>query len=281
MPTNSNFVFFGSFHISAEILEHTIAGGCMPSLVVCSPDRLAGRKQAVTAPAVKQLILEKRWPIKILQPEKPTDIIPQLVALQADFFVVMGYPHILPEVIVNMPRLGTIGVHPSLLPKYRGASPMQSVLLAGEKTTGVTLYAMDAKMDHGPILATCEFEIEPEATNIWLGHKAATEAGRLLAQTIPFFVTGQIKPRLQDHAQATFTKKFTTADGQVDMTDATDNGQLTTYRKIKAFNPEPGVWTMNYPSRVGIRVKLLAATWHDGRLRVREIQPDGKKPFTV
>ena len=273
-----NFVFFGSFHISAEILEHLIAGGFMPSHVVCSPDRPAGRKKVLTAPAVKTLVLEKKWLIEILQPDSPRAICNELRALNPDFFVVMGYPHIIPQTILDIPRLGTIGVHPSLLPKYRGASPMQSVLLDGETMTGVSLYIMDAKMDHGPIIAKREVQITNGETNESLGHKCAKAAGELLAQTIPQFVAGAIKAKEQDHAQATFTRKFTTEDGKVDM--ATDAPELI-YRKIKALNPEPSVWTMNFPGREGVRVKLLDADWVDGKLRVTEIQPDGKKPFRI
>ena len=278
MENNPRFVFFGSFHISAEILEHLIAGGFMPSHAVCSPDRPAGRKKILTPPAVKKIILGKKWPIEIWQPENPTDIIPQLNDLQADFFIVMGYPHIIPQTILDIPRLGTIGVHPSLLPKYRGASPMQSALLDGSTMTGVSLYIMDAKMDHGPIIAKSEVQIVNGETNESLGHKCAKAAGELLAQTIPQFITGAIRAKEQDHSQATFTRKFTTEDGNVDMT--AESPELI-YRKIKALNPEPSAWTMNFPGREGVRVKLLDADWVDGKLKVTEIQPDGKKPFKV
>ncbi len=273
-----NFVYFGSFHVSADILNRLVESGFMPAAIVCSPDRPAGRKKILTPPAVKQLITEKGWPIKILQPEKASDIIPELQKLNADFFIVMGYPQIIGQGLLDLPRLGTIGVHPSLLPKYRGASPMQSVLLADEKETGVALYLMDVKMDHGEIIADCKVQIADNETNTSLEKKCAAAAGALLTETLPKFISGEITPREQDHSRATFTRKFTTAEGEVDMVK---NDPKTIYNKIRAFNPEPSVWTMNLPGFEGKRVKLLAANLKDGKLVLTEIQPDGKKPMQL
>jgi methionyl-tRNA formyltransferase len=279
-----NFIYFGSFRLSADILELLIAGGFTPSAVICSPDRPAGRKQIVTAPAVKQFVttyneqLATDKKIKILQPEKAPDVIPELKKLGADFFVVMGYPQIISQDILDIPRLGTIGVHPSLLPKYRGASPIQTALLHNEVETGVTLYQMDAKMDHGRIIASNKLQIANEETNTGLEKKLAKAAADLLIETLPKFVTGEITPIEQDHTKATFTKKFTTADGQVDMKN--DSPQ-TIYNKIRAFNPEPSVWTMNFPGYEGKRVKLLATQFVNGALKVTEILPEGKKPIRL
>jgi methionyl-tRNA formyltransferase len=279
-----NFIYFGSFRLSADILELLIAGGFTPSAVICSPDRPAGRKQIVTAPAVKQFVttyneqLATDKKIKILQPEKAPDVIPELKKLGADFFVVMGYPQIISQDILDIPRLGTIGVHPSLLPKYRGASPIQTALLHNEVETGVTLYQMDAKMDHGRIIASNKLQIANEETNTGLEKKLAKTAADLLIETLPKFVTGEITPIEQDHTKATFTKKFTTADGQVDMKN--DSPQ-TIYNKIRAFNPEPSVWTMNFPGYEGKRVKLLATQFVNGALKVTEILPEGKKPIRL
>jgi len=272
------FVYFGSFRLSAEILNHLVVCGFMPAAVVCSPDRPAGRKQVLTAPTIKTLILEKKWPIEIWQPESPPAVSDQLSALGADLFIVMGYPRIIGADILAIPRLGTIGVHPSLLPKYRGASPIQSVLLAGEPETGITLYQMDEKMDHGKIISNFKFPISNEDTNSILEEKCAEVAGKLLVETLPQFMAGKISSQEQDHSQATFTKKFTTADGEVDM--GKDKPEII-YNKIRAFTPEPGVWTMNFPGREGVRVKLLAAKIAGGNLVVTKIQPAGKKPIVI
>lgn len=274
----SKFVFFGSFRVSADILEGMIRGGLKPALVVASPDRPAGRKKIMTAPAVKKMLSEGGWDIPILQPEKPTDIIDQLKKTGADVFVVMGYPHIIPQSIISLPRLGTVGIHPSLLPKYRGSSPMQSALLNDEKETGVALYVIDEKVDHGPIIATRTTPIEPDETNASIEKKLAAVAAQLAVEILPQFIEGRIKPKEQDHAQATMTKKFTTLDAQVDMQK--DDPKII-FNKIRAFTPEPGVWTLNYPGYEGKRVKLLAAQMDAGDLKITEIQPDGKKPMRI
>jgi methionyl-tRNA formyltransferase len=272
------FVFFGSFRVSADILEGMIKDGLKPALVVCSPDRPAGRKKIMTAPAVKKMLAENAWDIPIAQPEKPTDILDKLGTIRADVFVIMGYPHIIPQSIIDIPRLGTIGVHPSLLPKYRGASPMQSALLAGETETGVTLYVIDEKVDHGPIIATVSVPIASDETNLTLEKKCAQAAAQLLIETLPKFAAGKITPTEQAHAQATMTKKFTSEDGRVDMIHDTPK---TIFKKIQAFNPEPSVWTMNFPGYEGKRVKLLAASLADEKLKITQIQPEGKKPIKI
>ncbi len=272
------FVFFGSFRVSADILEGMIKGGLKPALVVCSPDRPAGRKKILTPPAVKQMLEKNGWSIEIAQPEKPTEITEQLKALNADVFVVMGYPHIIPQSIIEIPRLGTIGVHPSLLPKYRGSSPMQSALLNGETETGVTLYVIDQKVDHGPVITQRTHQIAHGVTNEMLEKDLAKVAAEMLVETLPKFVAGKLTPQEQDHTQATFTKKFTTADAQVDMEK--DSPEII-FNKIRAFTPEPGVWTMDFPGYEGKRVKLLAARLENEKLTVTEIHSDGKKPIKL
>ncbi len=270
------FVYFGSFHISADILAGMVERGAVPMAVVCNPDRPAGRNKIITPPAVKQLILEKKWPIKILQPEKVKDIATELKDLGTDVFLVMGYPQIIPESILNIPRLRTIGVHPSLLPTYRGPSPIQSVLLAGEHETGVTLYMIDKDVDHGKIISNVKFQISNEETNTSLEKRVAEVAADLIADTLPNIET--ITLCEQDHAAATFTQKFTSADGRVDFIK---DEPLEVYRKIKAFNPEPGVWTINFPGHEGKRVKLLAAQWRDNKIHITSIHVEGKRPIKI
>lgn len=272
------YVFFGSFHVARDILRGLLEANIIPSAIVCGPDRPAGRKKVLTPPATKSLILEHKLDVTILQPEKVADIEDKLQAMKADLFIVMGYPQIIPQNILNIPRLGTIGVHPSLLPKYRGASPMQSVLLAGETKTGVTLYVMDAKMDHGPIIGMTEIVVAPDETNESLEKKLAEVAAKLLIKTLPDFYAGRIKPIEQNHAEATFVKKFETKDAEVDFKN---DDPLTVYRKIQALNPEPGVYTFSFPGHESKRVKLLAASFDGTHIHITKIQPDGKKPLSL
>ncbi len=306
--TPFRFIFFGTPEFAAIILEKLIAAGLVPAAVVCNPDRPAGRKQVMTAPPVKQLIANRKAQIKILQPESLTSYVLNLKSYIADFFIVAAYAKIIPKQILELPRLGTIGVHPSLLPKYRGASPIQSAILNDEKETGVTLYLMDEKVDHGPVLGHATWDMGHGETYETLMRKLAELAGDLLVKTIPDFVAGKITPHEQNHPQAIYTKKFRTEDGQVDLEK---DDPKTVWLKIRALNPEPGVWTMNYPGYVGKRVKLLEAdfvprhsrerpaldliggenltmpgsspnmTEKNDLLRLKKIQVEGKRPIDI
>lgn len=274
----TKFVFWGSFRVSRDILAGMIKNGQVPVAVVCTNDKPTGKKQVITPPAVKAYLLEQKLPIEIIQTENPKEIAEKLKSLAADFFVVMGYPRILPTEIINLPPKGTLGVHPSLLPKYRGASPIQSALLSGETQTGVSLYAMNEKMDHGPLIATAAISIEPDETNESLEQRLAQVAADLLKKTLPDFVAGKTQLVNQDHAQATFTRKFTTKDAEIDIQK--DQPEVI-YRKIQAFTPEPGVYTFSFPGHEGKRVKLLAASFADGRIQITKIQVEGKKPIEL
>ncbi len=279
---NFSFVFFGTPRFAALVLEPLLREGFYPSVIICNPDRIAGRKRILTKPAVK--ILGEARKIKIWQPESLSVADFKKEVGEIDFAVVAAYAKIIPQNILSLPRLGTIGVHPSLLPKYRGASPIQSAILGGEQSTGVTLYLMDEKVDHGSTLANGKlslYERSPEGRQIansdtyqMLEENLAKLGGELLAKTIPDFVAGKIVPKEQNHSEATFTKKFVTADGEVDVTK--DDPEMI-YRKIRALNPEPGVYTFTYPKYEGKRVKLLAAKFEEGKLRITEIQVEGRK----
>lgn len=131
-------------------------------------------------------------------------------------------------------------------------------------------------MDHGKIIASSEWQVASGTTNTDLEKQLSKVASELLIKTMPKFVAGKITPQEQDHSQASFTQKFTGADGQVDMTK--DEPKLI-YRKIKAFNPEPSVWTMNFPGYEGLRIKLLAATKQNEVVIITKIQPAGKTAF--
>lgn len=273
---NLRYGFFGSPEFAAVILEKLISCGMPPAFVVVNPDKPAGRKKIITSSPVKLLALEhKSAPIEILQPEKlDADFIKKISALNADFFIVAAYAKIIPSSILTLPRLGVLGVHPSLLPKYRGASPVQSAILGGEKVTGVTIYALDSGMDSGPILKSADCTINDSDNFNSLIIKLAKLGADLLAEVLPPFVRGEIKVNPQNTQFATYTKKIITQDGFVDITkDKPDE----IWRKIRALNPEPGVWTMQN----GKRTKLLEAELVQNTLRIKKIQRDGKKPELV
>lgn len=263
------YIFFGTPEFAAIILEKLAKAKMPPALVVCNPDKPAGRKKIITPPPVK--IIAQKYDIEIWQPEKlETGKISKF-----DFAVVAAYATILPKGFLAALPDKFVGVHPSLLPKYRGATPIQSVILAGEKETGTTLFILDEKVDHGPILAARKLATSDKETYNSLLQKLAELSGDLLVETLPEFAKGKIRPRSQNEVAATYTRKFSTEDAQVDL-DKDD--QMLIERKVRALNPEPGVFTLS-PSKGGlVRIKILGASVKDGKIVLEKIQIEGKKP---
>jgi methionyl-tRNA formyltransferase len=279
-----NYVFFGSPEFAAIILRKLIEAGMPPTALVCNPDRPVGRKQIVTPPATKRVISEGGLvnSITLLQPEDLKAISSKLKAYHADLFIVAAYAKILSPELLAVPKFGALGVHPSLLPKYRGTTPIQFAMLNGEKETGVTIYVLDPKVDNGPIVANRKAPIA-HRTYTELMQELAELGGDLLVEVIPKFLKGEIKPVPQDGSQATYTKKLKTEDGFVPLRvlrSAESGGREaeTVWRKIRALNPEPGVWTID---ERGKRVKLLEAEVRDGKLVITKIQEEGKLPRKV
>jgi len=276
------YLFFGTPEFAAIILEKLINAGFIPSAVVCNPDKPTGRKKIITPPLTKLLAI--KYNIPVLQPEVLSIFNFQFSISNFDFFIVASYAKILPKEILEIPRFGTIGVHPSLLPKYRGPSPIQAAILNEEQETGVTLFLLDEKVDHGPVLENRKQKIENSDNYKTLYNKLAELGGDLLIETIPKFLREEIKSQPQDESQATYTKKFSAEDGFVGFKDLEkaqkDGGQIAieVERKIRALNPEPGVWTI----KDGKRMKILEAElMPDKTLKLKKIQFEGKKPVSI
>jgi methionyl-tRNA formyltransferase len=292
MDQNSpRYIFFGTPRFAEIVLGGLIRAQLRPVGLVCNPDRPVGRKQLFTAPPTKKLIAELP-DIKIFQPENLAELLtlgPELAEIKPDFFVVAAYAKIIPRAILEIPRLGTLGVHPSILPRYRGASPIQSAILGGELETGTTIYLIDEKTDHGPILVQENLAgYGPnlpiaEVPYLELQEKLAVLGAKLLVECIPDFLDGTLPRQIQDESQATYTKKFKTEDGFVDSEDldiaiSGDTEKANEIlRKINALNPEPGVWMM----KDGSRIKLLAAKLQNGSLVLTRTQREGEKPFNL
>ncbi len=276
------YVFFGSPEFAAIILKKLIDSGMPPAAVVCNPDRPVGRKKIITPPPVKQRIMNYessiRDKIKVLQPEKlDKNFLDSLFIIHDSFdlFVVAAYSKIFPKEVIEIPRLGTIGVHPSLLPKHRGPTPIQTAILNGDAETGVSLFLVDEKVDHGPILSNVKCQMSNDETYESLHNKLAELGGDLLIKTLPKFAAGEIEPKPQNETEATCTKKFTSPDVFLDLKK--DNPVLIE-RKVRALNPEPGVFTLSQ-SKGGLkRVKILEAELVDGKLKLKKIQEAGGKP---
>lgn len=246
-------IFFGTSEFAVPALEALIKGGLKPIALVTSPDKPAGRGKKIAVSPVKEFG-EARIP-NLFQPEKlDREFISKLAELKPDMGVVASYGKILPKTLIDIFPKGILNIHPSLLPKFRGASPIQSTILAGEKETGVTIILMDEKMDHGPVLARREFQIpdsRSEITYAKLHDSLAKIGAELLLETVPKCVSGDIVPVPQDDDKATFTKLIRKEDGLIDW--SSESAEIE--RKIRAYNPWPGAWT----EVKGSRLKIIAA----------------------
>ncbi|MDD4931542.1 MAG: methionyl-tRNA formyltransferase [Candidatus Colwellbacteria bacterium] len=277
------FVFFGTPRFAAAVLGRLIEKGSAPIALVTNPDMPVGRKKIITPPETKTLILKTKSGIPILQPKKiDAEFLERLNKLEADIFVVAAYGKMLPQKLLDIPRYGVINIHPSILPKYRGASPVQSAILDGENETGVTLFKIDEAMDHGPLYCDKKVEIKPEDNTPSMFEKLAVAGADLLIDRL-FPNIDILSPVPQTESAATYTRKFATSDGFIEYSDLkkaeTEGGSLANMidRKIRAFYPEPGCWTMEGP----VRIKLLDSVIEDGKLRLKIIQKEGKKPVIL
>src|SRR3989344_588178 len=300
------YVFFGTPRFAATVLEKLIDGGTPPSILVCNPDRPLGKKKIVTPPTTKKLVQEisdrrqpvkrapetgdkrqvasDRWQeIKIFQPANKKELSELSDELfdDVDFGIVAAYAQIIPQEVIDKAKLGIIGVHPSLLPKLRGASPIQTAILEGHEKTGVNLFILDARVDNGAVIASDKIKVTSEIDYLALEEKLASLAGNMLMEILPKFILGKIEQIPQDASLATYTKKFVTEDGFVpneDLEKAKNGvGAIEILRKIRALNPEPGVYTeLN-----GKRTKLLDAEIAGGKLVLKKIQKEGGKPTLV
>ena len=268
-----DYIFFGTPEFARIILEKLIKAGMPPKALICNPDRPVGRKKTLTPPPTKQLVVESKKPIDILQPENlDAEFIDELKKYNVKFAVLAAYGKILPKELINLFPKGIVGVHPSLLPEYRGATPIQSVLLEGKNKTGTSLFILDEKVDHGLVLAQKSLSIEKDDTRVSLEKKLAELSADLLIETLPKWIGGKITPQKQNETKATSTKKISTEDGFVNLEK---DDPVIIYRKIKALNPEPGVFTFIEKNGKEIRLKILEAELKGGKLVLKKVQEEG------
>jgi len=269
--TEANIVFFGTPQFAVWTLNALEASGVLPTIIVTVPDKPAGRGLEIVAPPVKEWAYERDIPV--LQPEslrtenEATDL---LKNSEWDLFVVSAYGKILPKEMLALPHKGVLNIHPSLLPKFRGASPIESQILADEKNTGVTIMQVDEEMDHGPIVA--QASVTPEEWPLkaaLLEEMLATIGGELLAETIPAWLNGTLTPEPQQHELATYTKKIEKADGEILLSD--DGYQ--NYLKYCAYDVWPGIFFFHNNKRI----KITDAEFKNGTFTPLKVIPEGKK----
>jgi len=238
--------------------------------VYTQPDRPSGRGRALLYSAVKTAAVEHG--LDVLQPAtlRSPDETERLAALKPDLVVVAAYGLILPRSILDVPGHGCINVHPSLLPRYRGATPVPAAILAGDEDTGVTIMLMDEGMDTGPVLSQFVVGVEPDDTTGSLTARLARAGARLLNETIPLWLDGSLVPQPQDESQATYTAPISKRDGAIDW----HLPASVIERRVRAFNPWPGCYT-RWRGRL-LRIHEAVSLHKEGAAlpgRVKEMEP--------
>ena len=263
-----NFVFFGTPDVASETLEILKQGGYVPNLIVTSPDKPQGRKMLIIPPPVKVWAIDNNIPY--IQPEQLSE--KKLIG-NFDLFIVVAYGKIIPANILNIPKLGSINIHYSLLPKYRGASPVESAILNGDLETGVTIQKMAYKMDSGPIIAQVRVEIFLNEKAEELRKNLIQVGGELLVKTLPDFITGKITPTPQDENRATYCTKIKKEDGLINL----NNDGYLNYSKFKAY----ATWPRTFFFQNGKRVIITdAALSDDNKFIIKKVIPEGKKEMS-
>ncbi|WP_029322447.1 methionyl-tRNA formyltransferase [Butyrivibrio sp. AE3004] len=301
-------VYMGTPDFSVPPLEKMIEKGHEVVAVVTQPDKPKGRSDKLVPSPVKECAMKHE--LKIMQPKKirEAEVVEQLKALNADIFVVAAFGQILSQEVLDIPKFGCVNIHASLLPKYRGAAPIQMCILNGDKTTGVTIMQMNAGMDTGDILITKEIPIEEEDTAGTLFDKLMYLGADLIAEALPKIEKGELTPIPQDDALATKCGKISKDMGRINWNDSAEKIS----NLVRGMNPWPSaftdyngkmlkVWTVkvirensdkiagnmdelkkNAPGTI-VQVNkdsFLVATG-DGLLEIRELQLEGKKRMSV
>ena len=266
------FVFFGTPQVASDTLAYLSKEGLVPSLVVTNADAPRGRGQVMTMCETKAWALEHG--LKTISPERlDEESIAQIIAEEADFAIVVAYGKMLPESLIQSFPKGVLNVHYSLLPKYRGASPVETALLNGETKTGVTIQRMVKEMDAGDIVAVAEEDILNDDTAVTLRARLIELGARLLVDRLPPYINGEIIPEPQDHALATYAPKLKKEDGQLDLSD----DAKTNWNKYRAFAAWSGVYFFAGDKRVKITKASLS---DDGEFIIERVVPEGKKEIS-
>jgi methionyl-tRNA formyltransferase len=293
-----DLVFCGTPLFAVPTLEKLVAAGFRVKLVVTQPDRPSGRGMEPAASPVKRAALALDLPVT--QPEKiknNEEFRGQLQAIAPEAIIVVGYGRIIPQWMIDLPPLGNINLHASLLPKYRGAAPIQWAIAMGESITGVTIMRIDAGLDTGDILQQSEERIKPEDTAITIAPRLAQTGAELMIVTLAGLKGGSITPRPQDNAQATLAPILKREDGVIDFSrTATD-----AWHRLRGFQPWPGAFTKFRGKMLQVHEavpapevavvaaghfavegdRLLLGFAHGTALEIHELQVEGKKRMSA
>ncbi|HEV2470214.1 MAG TPA: methionyl-tRNA formyltransferase [Candidatus Sulfotelmatobacter sp.] len=291
-----DLVFCGTPRFAVPTLEALVAAGFRVHLVVTQPDRPKGRGLELVASPVKECAL--RLGLPITQPDRiksNDEFRAQLAAIRPDAIIVVGYGRIVPQWMLDLPRLGNLNLHASLLPKYRGAAPIQWAIANGETETGVTTMRIDAGLDTGDILLQKKFGIKLEDTAETLSPPLASIGADLMVETLHGLAGGTVQPQPQDNARATLAPILKKEDGLIDFSRSADE----ILNRLRGFQPWPGAYTKFRGKNLQVLKarategflpagelsikgdRLLAGCAHDSSLELLEIQLEGKKRTTA
>ena len=293
-----DLVFCGTPQFAVPTLEKLVASGFHIKLVVTQPDRPSGRGMEVVASPVKRAALELDLPVT--QPDKiknNEEFRTQLKEIAPEAIIVVGYGRIIPQWMIDLPPLGNINLHASLLPKYRGAAPIQWAIAMGEQVTGVTIMRINAGLDTGDILQQVEECVRPQDTAMTLAPRLAQAGAELMISTLAGLKNGTITPRPQDDTQATLAPILKREDGHIDFArTATD-----VWNRLRGFQPWPGAFTKFRGKMLHIHAgtpapevvviaaahftvendRLLLGFAHGTALEIQELQVEGKKRMSA
>jgi methionyl-tRNA formyltransferase len=261
--------------------------------VITQPDRPSGRGKVLTPPPVKQLALELGLPL--IQPERlrHPEAMQMLSDWQPELIVVAAFGQILRQEVLDLPRFGCLNVHGSLLPRWRGAAPLQAAILNGDTETGITIMRMDAGVDTGHLLSQCSLPIRPDETAASLSSVMAELGARLLLETLPAYLSGNLQPQPQDETLATYAPMLQKEAGRLDF----QLPAIELERRVRAFNPWPSAYTFYQEQMLKVhRARTVAdegglpgtrlvfqgvpaVACAEGSLVLDEVQPAGKKPM--
>jgi len=270
MSDKARIIFMGTPEFAVPTLLRLIQNNYPIVGVITQPDKQTGRKHMLTASPVKKIAREHKLPIFQFT-KLDNEATSKIKSLEPDLIVVVAYGKILPQAFLDIPKFGCLNIHPSLLPLYRGPSPIQGAILNGEGTTGITIIKMDKDMDHGPIVYQQKFEILDDDNAETMHNLLAVEGAEMLIKILPKVLEGKFKTTPQDDSKATYTKIITKDDAKINW----KKPALEIYCQIRAYYPNPGAWT----DITGKKIKILKSHIEDFQLVLDMVQPEGKQPM--
>jgi methionyl-tRNA formyltransferase len=251
---NPRIIFFGTPEFGAIVLEGLIKADIRPVLVVTAPDKPVGRKQALTPPPVK--VIAQKYGLDFIQIGKTKNHLEEIKKYNPDLIISAAFGQIFPKELLEIPKKGGLNVHPSLLPRYRGSSPIQQAILNGDKETGVAIILMDEELDHGPIVAMSKPVLIKEHMYFEeLSEKLAKTGAELLTEAIPKWLNNEITPKPQDDSKMTYAKILEKEDGRINWNKTAQEIE----RQVRALSDWPSSFTFWEKSGRLIQVKILKA----------------------